>query len=183
LSWVLVLCSRARVGCRRLKHIRKVNTIRQYSREHIAQVFKASRFNPQLYVNFKELASKNGYTPRAHLRSSCRTQSSSGLFFRRLKTQPPKPRRGSCWLGSKRAITFLILRSYAFGFRPIRTLGCSRALMVFTFVNPGKHPPVISIHAAAGQLYRFSIPSFQNAFFSVRHSFGHSLLNVAIRVI
>jgi hypothetical protein len=30
--------------------------------KHMPKAFKAFRLNPQLYTNFKELASKNGYT-------------------------------------------------------------------------------------------------------------------------
>jgi len=62
-GFFVFLCVRATVGYRRVKFIQFVNTIRQYRRkEHMARVFKAFKFDPQIYADFKELASKNGYT-------------------------------------------------------------------------------------------------------------------------
>jgi hypothetical protein len=37
-------------------------------RASLLKIFEAFRFDPQLYVNFKELASKNGYTSTSALK-------------------------------------------------------------------------------------------------------------------
>ena len=109
---------------------------------------KGFRFNPQVYEDFSDLASKNGYTVTAALEKFMGDAVKFGLVFPSSRMQPRKPRAGSCWLGLKRSITFLILGSYAFSLRSSGAPGCSPTFMVFTFVNPRKHPPVILIDTA-----------------------------------
>ena len=75
------------------------------------------------------------------------------------------------------------LWSYTLSFRSRRTLSCSLMLMVFAFVNPGEHPPVILIDTTAGQPYEFPVSSFPNAFFSARHDFSRSFVDMIIKVI
>ena len=94
----------ASVGYRRVKHIRFDGTESECLYLRLERGF---RLNPQLYEDFKDLASKNGYTVTQRLKSSWRTRSSLGLFSRQRKMQPLKPRRGPCLLGSKRASTGL----------------------------------------------------------------------------
>ena len=46
----------------------------------MAKVFKAFRFNPQLYESFKQLAAKNGYTVTATLEKSIASALSLDCF-------------------------------------------------------------------------------------------------------
>ena len=46
----------------------------------MAKVFKAFRFNPQLYASFKQLAAKNGYTVTATLEKFMASPLSLGCF-------------------------------------------------------------------------------------------------------
>ena len=76
------MCLRATVGYRRVKFIQFVNTIRQYRRKaHIARVFKVFRFDPQVYADFKALASKNGCAMTSALEKFMADSLKFGLIF------------------------------------------------------------------------------------------------------
>jgi hypothetical protein len=47
----------------------------------LAKVFKAFRFDPQLYTSFKDLASKNGYTATGALEKFMADAVKFGLVF------------------------------------------------------------------------------------------------------
>jgi hypothetical protein len=138
----------------------------------LTKIDKTFRLNPQVYADFKDLASKNGDTATGALEKFMADAVKFGLVFPLAKNAAAEAEGRVSWLGLKRAITFLILGSYAFSFRSIGALSCSPTLMVFALVNSCKHPPVILIDAAAGQLDGFAIHRFLCVIFSVRHSFS-----------
>jgi hypothetical protein len=67
---------------RRVKFIQFVNTIRRYRRrEQMARVFKAFRFDPRVYADFKELVAKSGYTMTSALEKFMADSLKFGLVF------------------------------------------------------------------------------------------------------
>ena len=69
----------------------------------MAKVFRAFRFDPQLYMSFKDLASKNGYTATGALEKFMADAVKFGLVFHLRKMKPLRPKRVLCCLGSKMA--------------------------------------------------------------------------------
>ena len=76
------MCLRASVGYRRVKFIQFVNTIRRYRSERGGgKSGKAFRFDPQIYADFKGLASKSGYTMTSALEKFMADAGKFGLVF------------------------------------------------------------------------------------------------------
>ena len=69
----------------------------------MAKVFRAFRFDPQLYMSFKDLASKNSCTARGALERFMADAGKFGLIFPSAKNEPLRPKRVLCCLGSRMA--------------------------------------------------------------------------------
>jgi hypothetical protein len=81
-------------------------------------MFKALRFNPQLYASFKQLAAENGYTVTAALEKFIASALEFGLVFPAAKLKLPKHRHASCRLGK-----FFCQEKFDFAFFDQFTLG------------------------------------------------------------
>ena len=62
----------------------------------IAQSFEAFRFDPQVYMSFKDLASRNGFTVTAALEKFMADAVKFGLAFPSAKNAATELRRGLC---------------------------------------------------------------------------------------
>jgi hypothetical protein len=74
------------------------------------------------------------------------------------------------------------LGSYAFSFRPVQTLGCSFAVMVFAFADSGQHPAFILVDASARQFhFLWRNPGFRR-FFVLSHFAASNLASDNMRI-
>ena len=64
-----------------------IYTLHIQESEHLPKAYRSFRFNPQVYVSFKQLAAKKGYTVTAALEKFMSSAVEFGLVFPTAKTE------------------------------------------------------------------------------------------------